>query len=285
VQAVEKYTETKMFTKKLNKAVSYIGRYLCNFRGKRFAEEIERIVDLFHRGLNNVNFDIERNGELRVLMLFSKFKPTCFFDIGANKGSWSQMVSEMNPSSIIHAFEIVPSTYKELVENTKSLENIKPNGFGLSNKEETIPVFLGKDSETATGHKIEGMSYHNQYYIREIYCKTRKACDYMNEQNIDFIDYVKIDVEGMELQVLQGFEDRIKDIRVIQFEYGIFNISSHALLADFCRFLREKGFVVGKIFPKHVKFFDYHFDMENFHGSNYLAVRNHETLLIERLQG
>jgi hypothetical protein len=97
------------------------------------------------------------------------------------------------------------------------------------------------------------------------------------------VDYLKIDVEGMDLRVIKGFGDRIEGVRALQFEYGIFNIASHDLLSDFYRYLNEHGFVVGKIFPKRVVFSGYHFNMENFHGSNYLAVRRDQRELIEDL--
>lgn len=274
-----------MLGKILTDTASCIARFLCNYRGKRFAEAIERSIDAFHRGLNNVDFNIERNGELRVLKILSQFNPKCIFDVGANKGDWSCLASKMNPRCVIHAFEIVPSTWAELLQNTTELGNVIPNNYGLSSKEEIISISMGDDdSSTATGCKIEGMQFHNEYYSQEIRCKTRKACDYIREQGIGCIDFVKIDVEGMDLQVIKGFEEQLKNVRAMQFEYGIFNISSHDLLADFCRHLRDKGFVVGKIFPKRVVFFEYHFNRENFHGSNYVAVRNDETLLIEMLQ-
>jgi hypothetical protein len=94
---------------------------------------------------------------------------------------------------------------------------------------------------------------------------------------------VKVDVEGMDFKVIKGFGDQIKNVRVVQFEYGIFNIASHDLLSDFCRHFKHNGFIVGKIFPNSVNFFEYHFNMENFHGSNYLAVRNEEKDLISNL--
>jgi hypothetical protein len=71
---------------------------------------------------------------------------------------------------------------------------------------------------------------------------------------------------------------------VIQFEYGIFNISSKDLLVDFYRLLSESGFVVGKIMPKGVIFRDYHFSMEDFYGNNYLAVKDTEKNLISELK-
>lgn len=265
--------------------IGRFGRQLCRYRGMRFADGIETLCDTFHRALNNVDFSMESNGELRVLRIMSELQPTVIFDVGANRGEWSQLVSEMSPSCAIHAFEIVPSTFAELLRSTRHLNNIVQIDHGLSNKEEMISISLGRDSSTATGCKIKGMQYHNEYYSNEIQCSVRKASDYMREKEIDFIDFVKIDVEGMDLKVIQGFEEALQNVRALQFEYGIFNIASHDLLADFCRYLNEKGFVIGKIFPRHVVFFEYHFHMENFHGSNYVAVKVGEKNLIDKLAG
>jgi hypothetical protein len=41
------------------------------FRGKRFVDGIEQICDAFHQNLNNVNFNMEQNGELRVLTILA----------------------------------------------------------------------------------------------------------------------------------------------------------------------------------------------------------------------
>jgi hypothetical protein len=63
-------------------------------------------------------------------------------------------------------------------------------------------------------------------------------------------------------------------------KYGIFYISFHYLLSDLCDYLSRKGFVVCKILPRHVAFFDYHFSHEKFYGGNYVAVRRDEEDLI-----
>ncbi len=224
-----------------------------------------------------------RNGELRVLKLLSKFDPKCIFDVGANKGEWCQMATTLFPSCTIHAFEIVPSTYMELIRNTENLENVIPNNFGLSSEEGVISVSLGSNDKMATGCKIDDMQFYDEYYNQEIECKTRRASDYLKERAIKSIDFLKVDVEGMDFKVIEGFGDQIKNVKVVQFEYGIFNIASRHLLTDFYRHFKNNGFVVGKIFPKSVNFFDYNFDMENFQGSNYLAVKSEENKLISSL--
>ena len=77
----------------------------------------------------------------------------------------------------------------------------------------------------------------------------------------------------------------LKSIRLIQFEYGIFNISSKDLLIDYFNLLTPLGFKIGKIFPRGVEFFDYHFSREDFRGNNYVAVKEEEKSLIDDLSG
>lgn len=273
-----------MLRKVIDRMCFRLAKILCAYRGKPIIEFIESKCADFHRGLSNQNFDMESNGELRVLAIVSSFKPKCIFDVGANVGDWSAIASKLNPSSTIHAFEIVPSTYEILLKSTSNLPNILQINQGLSSKEESILISIGSDSCTATGCTIDGMRYHNEFYTQEVECNVKRAREYILENNLTIIDFVKIDVEGMDFQVIKGFEDLVQNVRIFQFEYGIFNISSHDLLADFCRHLNANGFVVGKIFPRCVIFFEYHFDMENFYGSNFVAVRADEKELIEKLQ-
>jgi len=265
------------------RAASAVARELCKHRGRPVAERIEQSVDAFHRLLNNVDFDFRSNGELRVLRTLEAFEPTCIFDVGGNTGDWSRMVAELFPRAMIHAFEIVPDTYRQFVESTRHLPNVIANDFGLSSDDEVVHINVGRQSDTATAFKIEGMRSHDEYYGRTVPCRARRGATYVEERGVERIDFLKIDVEGMDLRVIRGFGDQLRRARLVQFEYGIFNIASHDLLSDFCRHFTQSGFVVGKIFPRHVKFFDYHFDMENFHGSNYVAVRRDEARLIEAL--
>jgi hypothetical protein len=101
------------------------------------------------------------------------------------------------------------------------------------------------------------------------------------------IDLLKIDVEGLEGEVVLGFLDTIRKrkIRCIQFEYGYANVLSHFLLFDFYRRLEPMGYVVGKIFPDRVEFRPYSLEMESFKGPNYIAVLVDQQVLIRQLSG
>lgn len=266
-------------------ALSYhLGQKLCRFQGKPIIGAIERCAGMFHRCLNNVDFNMATNGENRLLQVLKKtIAPKCIFDVGANVGEWSSSAAALYPACTIHAFEIVPATYDILARNTQSISSITLNNFGLSDKEGDLRISLGEGSSTATGCKIVAWSHHKSHYSGEITGHVRTAIDYMAEQKLGPIDFVKIDVEGMDLRVIRGFGAQLANVRALQFEYGVFNIGSRDLLADFYQHLRSHGFVVGKIFPRVVKFCDYHVEMENFYGGNHIAIRANEGELIRKL--
>jgi FkbM family methyltransferase len=269
----------------ITRAASACGLAICRYRGRPLVDGLERIVDRFHRRLNNMDFEMRRNGEMRVLEIVASSHPRCIFDVGANEGDWTVLAAELMPGCEVHAFEVVPETFTRLARRVGGMPTVHANECGLSSSDGSITIHLGETSDTATACRIAGMPFHDRYYSRQVEGRTMTGAEYLERHGIDCVDLLKIDVEGMDLQVIRGFGDRLRDVRVIQFEYGIFNIASHDLLSDFYRHLHEHGFKVGKIFPRGVAFGDYHFNMENFHGSNYLAVRDEESELIGRLAG
>jgi FkbM family methyltransferase len=271
-----------VLSRALFNVVCSAGTFLCRRRGRPLVDRFTRAADCFHRCLHNVNLEMKDNGELRVLRRLAVLEPKYVFDVGANEGEWSRMAAQLYPACTIHAFEIVPSTCEELVRNTRGLPGLVINNFGLSDETGQIAVSLaGDDSKVATGCKVEGMRCHEEYYQRQLLCPIRRASDYLAETGLACIDFVKIDVEGMDLKVIRGFADRLRIVRALQFEYGGFNVASRDLLRDCYRYLTDRGFVVGKVFPRCVDFFEYHYSRENFYVGNYLAVRADEKAFID----
>jgi FkbM family methyltransferase len=274
-----------MFCKILKKIAQKLGWLLSRMGSGSLLESWLTVSKSLDKASNNVNFDINNNGELRVLKILAKFQPKCVFDVGANVGEYTNIVVQTCPGCLVHSFEIVPDTFGELVNNVKS-KNVRFVNKGLSDSPGIIDIHVSKrESTTATAFRIDGMKAHEHYYSEgEVHkCEVITGDSYLAQQGINEIDFLKVDVEGMDYRVLSGFRESLSKIKVIQFEYGIFNISSKDLLVDFYRLLSESGFVVGKIMPKGVIFRDYHFSMEDFYGNNYIAVRKGEQELISEL--
>lgn len=263
-----------------------IGRLVCRSRPTFISEMLVEYLKIFIDNACNKNWDFSTNGESRVLECLVPLKPVCIFDVGANEGEWSMMARKLFPDCTIHAFEIVPSTFEILEEKTAPDPEIVANCIGLSDDAGKVTINLSSSCSTiATANKIDGMAFHDTVYDQTIELSVTTGMLYLEQNKISQIDLLKIDVEGMDLRVLKGFGESINFVRMIQFEYGVFNISSRDLLVDFFNLLRDRGFVIGKIFPNFVYFFEYHFSHEDFGGHNYVAVKKSELELIRRLSG
>jgi hypothetical protein len=104
----------------------------------------------------------------------------------------------------------------------------------------------------------------------------RRGDAYCDENGIDFIDFLKIDVEGAEHLVLAGFDKMLmrKSVRLIQFEYGYTNGDTKFLMRDFYEYFEKLGYIIGRV-RKGPIFFDKwtykHNDFKS--GPNYVAIR------------
>ena len=80
--------------------------------------------------------------------------------------------------------------------------------------------------------------------------------EFLAQEGIAAIDFLKLDVEGAEHLVLQGLEANLRkqSVRFVQFEYGQKDILTHFLLRDFYHLFGSYGYIVGKIFPDYVEF-------------------------------
>lgn len=126
----------------------------------------------------------------------------CFIDVGANIGAMTfTAASKVGTSGVVYAFEPGPIHYRMLtqtVANSK-IKNVKLYNLGCSNSETNL--FWKMDDSNPGNAQISKTS-------TDISVKVRKLDHVIPEtQNVRLI---KIDVEGMELEVLEGAERIIK---------------------------------------------------------------------------
>lgn len=195
------------------------------------------------------------------------------FDVGANIGEWTKMSRIIHPNAEIHNFEIIPETYKKMINNIILDNKIIPNSFGLSDNNGILPIKFVQDFDALSSYIFE---LHNNESDKIINGLVFKGDSYVNSREINYIDYLKLDVEGAEGKVLAGFTETLKSekIGMIQFEYGYACVYSKWLLMDAYKLLNPLGFNLGKITQHGIEFHDYHHTKEDFQGPDYLAVHN-----------
>jgi FkbM family methyltransferase len=165
---------------------------------------------------------------------------------------------------------------------TSGLHNMIPVRSGLFKETTIFRINQYASTEHSSIYDVQGVGYGVDDVVE---IDLLIGDEFIELHKIDFIDFVKLDVEGAEMDALLGLENAIrkKKIRLIQFEYGYINITTKVLLIDFYNFLSRHGYVLGKLYPKRVEFRKYSLKHEDFIGPNFIAVRDSDQELISML--
>lgn len=223
------------------------------------------------------------NGEKWLLDRLKHLDFNIFFDVGANVGVWSTHVLAVFEAAELHAFEIVPTTFDILRSRLPKANRIHLNAFGLGDKEGEVTVNLNASSNLLSS------IFALQEAAKEfdtIKAKVRRGANYAEDHGISRIDFLKIDVEGAEGLVLEGFAPLFdkRRVRLIQFEYNRGAILSNFLLKNAYEFFAPRGYQLGKLTQHGVYFHKYHFSNEDFSGPNYIACLEDDQTLIDLIQ-
>jgi FkbM family methyltransferase len=231
----------------------------------------------------NLDYELSRNGEDFVLQVLGRLAPRVIVDAGANVGDWTLAARRRCATAQIHAFEIAAPTHATLCANTAGDVGIRCHNLGLSDRDGSIAIrhFDGAPALTTATH------YPHPLTSTELSAQVVRGDTFLAGLGVSHVDMLKIDVEGMEDQVLRGFDGLLSQRRVdlVQFEYGRVNILNHFLLADCHTFFLERGYLVGKVYPDQVDFRPYELSDEDFRGPNYLACRADRPDLLAALGG
>ena len=128
-----------------------------------------------------------------------------FIDIGANVGTFTEAVLNKKRYVKVFLFEPVPKYYNWLQSKFLKYPNVIVNQFALSDETGEFPMWVDAINlgwNTMVSKKITGN-------MKKININTIVFDDFVEMQNIQKIDAIKIDVEGFEYKVLNGMKKTI----------------------------------------------------------------------------
>jgi FkbM family methyltransferase len=171
------------------------------------------------------------------------------FDIGANMGFYTLWMSKyLSKGGEIHSFEPDKNNYYRLSQNI-SINTIESkivlNQLGVYRSTDRLYISTGLDGEN---HIVDDTYEGLKTVIDAI-----SIDDYVSINHIPKIDFIKIDVEGFELEVLKGATMLLsqKYIQVIQLELNKALKNSNITVDDITSFIDSIGYTIC------------HYDVEN----------------------
>lgn len=168
-------------------------------------------------------------------------------DVGANFGFYTSLFWRIvKPTGRVVAFEPNPMLFQRLKE---WFETNKVSGIEL------FPAALGAETQNSTLHVLPAIESHHNATLcpvensDEIQVKVLRLADVLDSRKINHVRFLKIDVEGFELEVLKGAEAPLSEgvIEYILVELNDYwlrkNGTSPEHLTNYCQSL---GFEIAK---------------------------------------
>jgi len=240
---------------------------------------------VFHKLEGNQNANPSTNGESllvdKLLEDWSKnlSEDPIVFDVGANKGEyakmWLQAAEKNGIQAQLHLFEPTETCFNLLKEKFGK-QKVTINQLGLSSTAEEREIFYDKKGSTLASLYDRDLDKEGLKLDQKEAIKLIKLSDYLKTHNIKHIHFLKLDVEGHELESLAGMDHFLSPdfVNYIQFEYGGANVDAKVPLKQLYDLLESKGFKMAKIKSQGVELRTYQASMENYAYANYLAIGN-----------
>ena len=240
---------------------------------------------LYQLNLMTMNYgalvNVEASGELYALNYIKKElpknkMPIHIFDVGANVGMYTILVLNVfQEFGDIQVFSFEPSkkTFQKLLKNAGDENRTKLFNIGFSNKEEILKLYSDEECSGLASLYNRRLAHIDIEMKNEEEVSLRTIDDFCNEQNIERIQFLKLDIEGHELKTLDGARSTIESDSVdfIQFEFGGTNIDSRTYFQDFFYLLNER-YRIYRILPNGLfQIRQYKELYEVFLTTNYLA--------------
>ena len=173
----------------------------------------------FRGNIKNGQAIVRETEKIRVFLELSRrIKDPVLFDIGACFGTYSY-ITMFNPELRAEAFEPYPKMieYMKDIIRLNELPNITVNEFGLSDRERKCDMQFGSAFQRSELNLNVGTTNIRIDAEGDFVFRT------LDSLNIPKMDLVKMDVEGHEMEVLEGASETLRRCRPAFIQIEIHN--------------------------------------------------------------
>lgn len=209
--------------KSLKKIFKKTGFMIVNTNSKNLVENTPIPLTNFFQTLKEFNFE-----------------PKHIVDVGANHGKWTRNALKFFPNAQITMVE--PQYWlKDSIEDVlKSNDKVKLFPFGAGETEGTFN-FTIMDIDVSSSFKYTEEEAKEKGY-KQIQLPIITLNKLLSENNLPVPDILKIDAEGIDIQVLNGASNYLGKTEIIMIEAGVVNKSFDNSFLKTINYMDEKGY-------------------------------------------
>jgi len=164
-------------------------------------------------------------------------QPKVIYDLGANIGIASLRFALQYPNARFYGFEPVPANYEVCSLNFKNLRSAEAFPWAVGSRSEMTTFECNEDPRG--GHLQATPANTHLQSKKRMEVQVYSIADLVEVRKLEPPDFLKIDVEGAEMEVLKGMGE------VVQCVKRIFVETHGATLREEClKWMRDHGFKV-----------------------------------------
>lgn len=262
------------------KKISYFYNFIF---GRKISQKINNLIfslALGAKGYKNYG-SFDQTGEKNFIKtISSSLKLT--LDIGANTGKYTQLILDETKSNVI-SFEPLKEAFKDLKNIEKVYpERLKAFNYAVGDKNEYLDLntsnsksekaSFSKDTDKLTFYEQENsIKINTEVITLDSFFKNNPKL--IDEKELDFI---KIDTEGFELEVIIGAKNLIekKKPKFIQLEFNWHQLFKKQTMYEFSKYLED--YYLYQLLPfgkKLIRVDPIRPETNIFHLSNFVYIR------------
>ena len=244
---------------------------------------LEKIEDLVQKQLGKGSGAWSTKGEARFIIDFAeslKINHVVAIDAGANLGNWSAELLECSPTARIFAFEPSNTAFEKLQKRFSEDHRVKIINLALGKENKNSILYADKSGSGLGSLTKRRVQHFNIEFTHQEQIEICTLDSWEKKNALEILPNVlKMDVEGHEFDLLLGATEALKNIRIVQFEFGGSNIDTRTFFQDFWYFFKDLGFEIYRLTPsKPILIKEYSERDESFRATNYVAVRKNAKL-------
>lgn len=147
-----------------------------------------------------------------VALLKTLIRPdSTVLDVGGNVGQIALLAAKRAPQGGVHVFEPFADNYQQLLRNLalNGFTNVFPNNNAVSSQSGQITLYAPRTYNTGAISSYPDAQWNADTETVD----TVRLDDYVQEHAVAHVDIMKLDVEGAEMDVLEGSERILREHR------------------------------------------------------------------------
>ncbi len=151
-------------------------------------------------------------------------------DIGANEGQFARLAREVFPGAKIYSFEPLPDCFEALAKALEGDSNFRPYNLAIGAREQTQLFYRSFHSPSSSFLQMEEL--HKEAFPESgagqskepIKVKVRPLDGVLRDEDLDDNVMVKIDVQGYELEAIEGAESILRSAKIVILEMSFLDL-------------------------------------------------------------